>query len=456
MKTPLAHPGAIALRMIVLALTALQSLASSTYEPYTFTTIAGKAGSGGNADGTGSAARFNLPIGVAVDSAGNLYVSDWGNSTIRKVTPVGTNWVVTTLAGKAGVAGSADGTNSAARFGSPCCVAVDSTGNVYVADTHNDTIRKVTPVGTNWVVTTLAGKAGIAGSADGTNSAARFDEECGVAVDNAGTLYVADFNNNTIRKVTPVGTNWVVTTLAGKARVAGSADGTNSAARFYGPNSVAVDGAGNVYVADQFNDTVRKVTPVGTNWVVTTLAGKARVAGSADGTNSAARFNWLATVGVDGAGSLYVADSNNDTIRKISPEGTNWVVTTLAGKAGNAGSAEGTGSVARFYFASTGWVGGGVAVDSAGNLFVVDSLNHTIRKGHRPLAITSSGASFGFIGGQFGFSLTGPAWQSVVVETSTDLLSWLPLWTNTFTGTLQFSDPLSGGISHRFYRARLP
>ena len=132
------------------------------------TTLAGRAGSAGSADGTGSAARFYYPRGVAVDSAGNVYVADTGNHTIRKVTPAG---VVTTLAGLAGSSGSADGTGSAARFNYPPGVAVDSAGNVYVADTGNHTIRKVTPAG---VVTTLAGLAGSSGSADGTGSAARF------------------------------------------------------------------------------------------------------------------------------------------------------------------------------------------------------------------------------------------------------------------------------------------
>jgi ribosomal protein S11 len=137
---------------------------------------------------------------VAVDSVGNLYVTDTDNHTIRKVTPVGTNWVVTTLAGKAGSPGSADGTNSAARFNGPTSVTVDSAGNAYVSDYANDTIRKVTPVGTNWVVTTLAGLAGAAGSADGTGSAARFLHPGGGAVDSTGNVYVADYGNDTIRK----------------------------------------------------------------------------------------------------------------------------------------------------------------------------------------------------------------------------------------------------------------
>ena len=172
--------------------------AQSVYTPYTFTTLAGKASIGSD-DGTGSAARFYFPTGVATDSSGNVYVADANNHTIRKVTPAG---VVTTLAGLAGNSGSADGTGSAARFHSPNGVATDSSGNVYVADTGNHTIRQITPAG---VVTTLAGLAGSSGSTDGPGSAARFYYPEGVATDSSGNVYVADTVNDTIRKITPAG-----------------------------------------------------------------------------------------------------------------------------------------------------------------------------------------------------------------------------------------------------------
>ena len=329
------------------------------------TTLAGLEGSHGSADGTGSAARFESPAGVAVDGAGNVYVADYGNATIRKVTSAG---VVTTLAGLAPHSGSADGTGSAARFLDPSGVAVDGAGNVYVADKDNHTIRKVTPMG---VVTTLAGFAGSANYGDGTGRGARFNYPTGVTVDSAGNIYVADSGNDAIRKVTPAG---VVTTLAGDVSITdtynrpigGFADGTGHSARFAGPSGVAADSAGNIYVADTGNSTIRKVTPAG---VVTTLAGWGP--GSADGTGRAAQFNDPSGVAVDGVGNVFVADSGNDTIRKVTPAG---VVTTLAGLAGSPGTTDGTGSAARFSVPS------GVAVDRAGNIFVAAFWNHTIRK----------------------------------------------------------------------------
>jgi MYXO-CTERM domain-containing protein len=198
----------------------------------------------GSADGTGTEARFYAPEGVAVDPAGNVYVSDTGNHKIRKISPAG---VVSTLAG-AGVSGYADGTGETARFREPSGIAADATGNVYVADWGNHAIRKITPAG---VVTTFAGSGGVLGNADGTGSAARFQLPSGVAVDAAGNVYVADTLNHTIRKITSAG---VVTTLAGLAEAKGSAAGKGSDARFSHPLGIAVDAAGAIYVTNNFTD----------------------------------------------------------------------------------------------------------------------------------------------------------------------------------------------------------
>ena len=307
----------------------------------------------------GITARFYIPSGVATDRAGNVYVADSSNHTVRKITLAG---VVTTLAGTAGVKGSADGTGTSARFQQPMGIATDGAGNVYVADYSNHTIRKITPAG---AVTTLAGMAGVEGSNDGTGIWARFNRPFGIATDGAGNIYVADSFNHSVRKITPAG---AVTTLAGMAGVEGSTDGTGISARFDRPEGVATDGAGNVFVADSFNHTIRKITLAG---VVTTLAGTAAVKGSNDGTGAAARFNWATSIATDGVGNVYGADSSDHTIRKITLVG---VVTTLAGMAGVAGSTEGTGASARFHEPT------GVATDSAGNVYVADSFNHTIRK----------------------------------------------------------------------------
>jgi|GEM_PF-1306116 len=462
----------------------------------TVSTFAGNGGNSGWTDGTGSAARFFYPSRIVKDSSGNLYVADGYNCRIRKITPSGE---VTTLAGS--TSGHVDGLGSDAQFGSLTDLAIDGSGNVYVTD--YDTIRKITPDGT---VTTLAGDTMDSGSTDGIGSNARFYHPRGIAVDASGNLYVADLGNHTIRKITPAGD---VSTLAGKAGFFGSTDGSGASARLDGPSCIvfgksgnlyitedsgsririmtpdgtvstylsdnglniscmtindsgvffytpggnddsiytitpdgqsirisgdgssgyidgrpeiygltslggctmdnagnflvlnsgflmkitpegamtslakvggasthsldydpyiAVDKGGNVYVVDQDETVVKKVTPDGS---VTVFVGVAGTSGTSDGTGSTARFTEPSGVAVDGAGNVYVSDCGARTIRKITPDGT---VSTLAGNPGNSGNNDGAGTGARFNCPC------GLAVDGNGNVYVMDVGNDNIRK----------------------------------------------------------------------------
>jgi len=334
---------------IVASVVLLCPLHKARSQPYTWTTIAGSPQQIGFADGTNSETRFGHFLAIAADKNGDVFVGDTQNRVLRKVTHIGADWVVTTLVG-GGIPSDAgaDGTNRNAVL-DPCGIALDQAGNLFIADGNDNAIRKITTVGTNWIVTTIAGVLGANGASDGTNDQARFYLPTGIAIDSNTNLYVADLLDQTIRKLTPEGTNWVVTTIAGLAGNIGSADGTNSNARFNNPYNVAVDSSGNVYVADTYNATVRKIVPIGTNWVVTTIAGKAGVFAHVDGFGEDARFCGIGGISVDRAGRLYVAESCNYTIRKLTPVGTNWLVTTLGGLPGVSGTQDGTGSSARFY-----------------------------------------------------------------------------------------------------------
>lgn len=346
------------------------TLLVATEEPYVFSTIAGQSNIGA-VDGPALSARFANQQSIAIAANGNLFVADGKNHLIRKITPAG---VVSTVAGLAGTIGSADGAGSAARFNGPGAVAIDASGNIFVADFGNHSIRKITPAG---VVSTFAGLSGSFGTADGTGSAARFNQPAGLAVDAGGNVYVADLSNFAIRKITSAG---VVSTIAGVAGTTGTGpggilDGIGNAARFGSPKGMVLDGAGNLYVSDR--QTIRKIV-LATN-DVKTVAGLANNSGTVDGVGSAARFGGAAgSLAIDGSGNLFAADPNNSTVRKITLATTSGVTTytvsTVAGLAGSLGSADGTGNAARFNGPSS------VALDAAGNVFVSDTNNSTIRK----------------------------------------------------------------------------
>jgi hypothetical protein len=280
-------------------------------------TFAGNIGGRGYMDGAGQLAQFSNPHGIASDAAGNMYVTDTYNNVIRKVSSTGS---VTTLAGTAGVPGYFDSTTGTlAQFNFPLDAAADSLGNIYVADYYNFVIRKITPAG---AVSTFAGTAGTPGSLNGQGTAASFGHPTGVTTDANNNVYVADYDNDTIRMITPGG---LVSTLAGQVGVAGMNNAAGTNATFYGPRDVGCDTAGNVYVTDRQNNVIRKITMPGAN--VTTLAGTG-TAGYLDGAGTTAEFNHPSGLGVDTVGNVYVADYRNHVIRQITPAG---VVSTVAG-----------------------------------------------------------------------------------------------------------------------------
>ncbi len=327
------------------------------------TTIAGVPATFGQADGPGATATFRQPWGIGFDGIGSLFVTELGNDTIREVSVATPS--VATLAGTAGAIGSMDGTGPLASFSSPTAVDDDGAGALFVADMGNSTIRKIDA--STGVVTTFAGKPASNGSTDGVGSAASFYGPEGLAYDGAGKLFVADRFNNVIREVdTDTG---AVTTLAGSG-LPGSMNGVGTSASFTFPASPIYDGAGTLYVADSGNATIRKVA-VATR-LVTTYAGNMRDSGARDGTITTALFGEPWGLAYDNAGTIFVADTGNDTIREIAV--ATGMVTTLAGKAGSPGHADGIGTAATFDQPRA------LALDGAGNLYVTDLYNYTIRK----------------------------------------------------------------------------
>jgi len=377
--------------------------------------VAGGVGGPGDADGIGRAARFYTPTGLYFDGAGNLFVTDKFNNTIRKI--VLATAAVTTVAGSPLRIGSDDGIGAGARFNRPSGITGDGASNLFVADERNNTIRKIDLA--TGAVTTLAGSPGTSGSSDGTGASALFNHPIGLAMDDEGNLFVADSYNNTIRKV--VVATGVVTTFAGKLREYGRQDGVGADARFGSLAGMASDGAGNLLVADRGNYAIRKIViatgAVSTvpQWdknpllhlpesvttdgagnlyitdtniqklvlateAVTTLAGSSKP-GAVDGTGEGAMFDDPAGIVYDGAGNLFVADTNNNTIRKIVI--ATGAVTTFAGMA----RAEGSGSTGDFVEPRS------LASDGAGNLFVADRIDCAIRK-----VVVATGAVTTFAG----------------------------------------------------------
>lgn len=335
------------------------------------TTLAGTVLTSGAKDGPAVGALFGDPTGLAIDSGGDIYIADNANDTIRLLSAAGS---VSTLAGRAGQFGTADGSGTNAFFNAPTGIVLAPNGLLYVTDTGNNTIRCVTSAG---VVTTLVGPAGqydaegyggepgfLTRIPDTDGDSPQLNMPLGITADTSGTLYVADSGSHAIVKVTSAGETSV---FAGTLDTWGTNDGIGIAAQFNGPVGVAFDNSGNLFVSDSANHTIRKITSSGS---VSTWAGAPGVAGTNDGTGSIARFGKPAELRMDRNNNLYVVDSFYHTIRRISPGG---VVTTVAGLGGSGGSANGVGGQARFLNPY------GLAVDHNGNLRVSDTYNETIR-----------------------------------------------------------------------------
>lgn len=401
-------------------------------------TLAGAAQRPGVQDGNGSGARFAYPWGIARDAAGNLYVTS--DHAVRRVTPAGE---VTTLAGRAGQPGNANGEGGAARFAYLWDVMALPGGDLLVSDSLNHTLRRITPSGMvtayagsppagarmaadvavapdgtvysigqravnritrDGVVSVLAGIEDPAGGGqlDGIGAAARFDQLNGIAVDASGNIHVSDVTSpafpfaasgtkipppvywGTIRRITPAGE---VTTIAGSASAGGNIDGVGRAARFRNLRGLAIDPAGTIYVGDSDARTIRRIAP---GAVVTTLAGRDMVFGGEDGAGSGATFGSPEGIAVDAQGNVFVADAGNATIRKVTPEG---VVTTFAGAAGGIGQTlDGTGTAARFNYPNA------IVADLDGNLYVAELLGQVVRKVTPAAVVTTVVGTPGVIG----------------------------------------------------------
>lgn len=326
-----------------------------TYDTvYAVSTYAG--GLAGNKDGTGINAQFQYPVGICSDPGGNLYVTDRDNYSIRKIAPGG---VVSTIAGS-GTQGYKDGQADTAQFNSPMDICRDGQGNLYITDLGNYEIRRLTTSGN---VSTFAGTIQAQGYADGTGSAAQFQDVMGICMNAGGTFDITDFGSAVIRSMTAAGD---VGTLAGFPYAQGSQDGTGQSARFSYPYGICADKAGNLFVTDYGASKILKITASGT---VTTYAGSG-TKGNADGTGTSASFSSPTGICADTLGNLYVADYSNFLIRRINSAG---VVTTVAGT-GKHGNADGIGTSASFGILEF------ICIDSQGNLYIADSDNHSIRK----------------------------------------------------------------------------
>jgi uncharacterized protein (TIGR03437 family) len=328
------------------------------------TTVAGTGSTGFSGDGgPATSARLYWPYGVTVDGSGNIYIADWSNNRVRKVSPSG---IISTVAGTgtAGYAGDG-GPATSANLNSPYGTAVDGSGNLFIADENNNRIRKVSPSG---IITTVAGTGSSSFSGDGgPATSAQLNSPHNVTLDGSGNLYFSDSSNNRIRKVSSTG---IISTVAGNGGSSSSGDGgPATSAQLNWPHGVALDGSGNLYIGDYDNNRIRKVSSSG---IITTVAGTGTGGFSGDGgpATSAQLYNPNGVV-LDGSGNLYFSDFSNNRIRKVSPSG---IITTVAGTGSSGFSGDGGPATSAQLSEPSG-----LAMDGSGNLFIADENNCRIR-----------------------------------------------------------------------------
>jgi sugar lactone lactonase YvrE len=332
------------------------------------TTAAGTTAGFSGDNGAATAAQLNQPSGVAVDSAGNIYIADQLNHRLRKI--IAASGIITTVAGTTGGFSGDNGPATTAKLSNPSGVALDTAGNLYLAEYGNHRIRKIiTPTG---IITTVAGStAGFSGD-NGVATAAKLNQPSGVAVDAAGNIYIADSNNNRIRKViTPTG---VITTVAGSTAGFSGDNGLATSAQFNKPVRVILDGAGNLYIADQNNHRIRKV--IIATGIITTVVGTTQGFSGDNGVATAAKLSLPSGLAFDSAGDLYIADTGNSRIRKVMM--ATGIITTVAGTTLGFSGDNGPAILAQFNVPSD------VVFDGSGNLYIADQNNHRIRKVRDP------------------------------------------------------------------------
>ena len=332
---------------------------------YSVSTYAGT-GAAGLINGTLTTAQFTNSFGICRDNSGTIYIADNGNNCIRKITTAG---IVSTYAGSA-TAGYIDGNATTALFNNPTGVCADDSGNVYVADFLNQRIRKIN---TSGIVSTIAG-SGVSGYNDGIGIAAQFNYPRGICIDHNYNIYVGDSWNHRIRKIT---LNGNVTTYAGGGMSIGVGsigayiDAADTTARFYTPCGVAVNDSGNVFVADAYNHRIREIN---TSRVVTTVIGSGAtgvgMGGYGNGPALSALLNVPTELFVDSAGNIYIGDTFNNRVRKMN--NMSGMVINMAGN-GTAGFVNGIDTLAEFNFPR------GIIADNNGIVYVVDYNNNRVR-----------------------------------------------------------------------------